>query len=89
MTEGLKMTPAHPGWREFRYLLAEACHFEFGDPDQPEAMTWECDCTTDRATTVLAEHFTDCDIKGSVSYWERRGGQCSCEVLFNVRGDDE
>lgn len=79
------MTTNHPEWEHFCGLLSgkEGCNFK---KDEKKRTTWRCAGGNDKslATAILKTHFPNIDIKKSMAYFEKHGGFCDCEILFNV-----
>lgn len=74
------MTPEHSNWDDFVERLEgpEGCDFEGG------GNTWKCRGGTDKtfATAILTD--MGMDVEASLKYFEKHGGYCDCEILFNV-----
>lgn len=82
------MTPAHPRWREFCDYLGgpDFCAFRLRDPNDPLSWTWNCD-SRDKAKPfcrTILKAMGGFDIAATLAYFDRHGGHCDCEVLFNV-----
>ena len=80
----LAIRPGDPRWSEFIERLAgpEGCDFR-EDP----AWSWVCHGGRDKrfsAAILAAMGFSPAAIRASLSYFERQGGYCDCEVVFNV-----
>ena len=89
-----RMDPSHPKWREFLDRLegAEGCDFKQKDPNDPTSVTWKCAGGTDKslAGKILAKMgLSDVEILSSFTYFEKEGGYCDCEILFNVAVGEE
>lgn len=83
------MTPEHPRWDEFCERLEgpEGCNFVERVPGDVSTVTWRCGGGTDKsyARQILAAMgFSPGLVEGSLLYFEKHGGYCSCEILFNV-----
>jgi len=81
------MKPGNARWEEFTERLSgpEACDFKLKDPDDPMSFTWTCKGGTDKSmATAILEDMGGFDVVGSLVYFERNGGYCDCEILFNV-----
>jgi len=81
------MTPNHPRWEEFCNLLEgpEGCDFR---EDGDRGPTWHCNGGKDKtfAIKILKQMgFSEEEVEGSCKYFEKHGGYCDCEILFNVR----
>ncbi len=78
------MTPEHQKWDEFIERLegSEGCDFKETEPGKP---TWECagGRNKDFAKAIL-ETIPNVDIDASLEYFEKRGGYCDCEIIFNI-----
>ena len=79
------MTTEHPEWDTFCALLSgpEACDFH---QDEKGKWAWTCKAGRDKtfARTILMEWWNDIDVGASLAYFDRHGGHCDCEILFNV-----
>ncbi len=78
------MTPAHPLWEEFVQRLEgpEGCDFQ---QDETGQWQWQCQGGTDKSKAIaILETMPDIDVEASLDYFERHGGYCDCEILFNV-----
>jgi len=79
------MTINHPSWKHFVKLLEgkEGCNFR---KDTKGEVKWKCKGmhNKDLAKNTLKKHFPGIDIKKSMEYFEKHGGHCDCEILFNV-----
>jgi hypothetical protein len=78
----------HPRWEEFQERLQgpEGCDFK---ADQNGETTWRCGGRRDQtlATAILRDmRLTPQAIVATLAYFDANGGQCDCEVLFNVAG---
>lgn len=77
------MTPSHPRWEEFFKRLEgpEGCNFRQNEAGN---IVWNCDNTTERpfARKILAD--MGFDVERSLAQFEREGGYCDCEIVFNV-----
>jgi hypothetical protein len=70
------MDSNHPGWGEFRRLLANNIGLRnkcLGEREKPECRK------------ILEKHFSEIDIAETLTYFELAGGYCDCKVLHNVR----
>jgi len=73
------MTKEHPRWNEFIDRLAgkEGCDFEED--------SWKCSRETDKPlASKILKSMGNIDVTGSLKYFEKNGGYCDCEILFNV-----
>lgn len=82
------LTPTHPRWREFADTLGGPgyCDFQMPDEDASKA-TWDCTGHEDRphARRLMATMgFSSVEIEAALGYFDRYGGHCDCEILFNV-----
>jgi hypothetical protein len=79
------LTPAHHSWPRFYDLLTgpEGCNFR---QDGNGKTTWTCYGGWDKrfAWTILTKYFPGLDPFMTMDSFERRGGHCDCEILFNV-----
>lgn len=66
------MTPAHQHWRAFKKILAR------------EVRAVGCDQDLAKARLMLARHFPDVNLQGSVEFFRKSGAYCDCEILFNL-----
>ena len=84
------MTPEHPDWREFIYLLEVAVEGQgcIGDGVQVDPATGRQvrlhQAHHAHAMRVLAQTWPDVDVEESISFFQQNGGYCDCEVLLNV-----
>ena len=58
--------------------LDKACNFRGESKD----ITWECDHDHRRCREILLK-YENIDIEATIKYFEKNGGYCDCEVLFN------
>lgn len=81
------MTVHHPRWKEFAEALegSRYCNFHEAVPGDKSSVTWTCLRGHRRpfARALLAE-MGNFDVEASLEYFERNGGHCDCEILFNV-----
>ena len=78
------MRPGHPRWREFLERLEglDGCDFK---EDEKGQVTWRCEGGNDKSlASAIMRSMGDVDVSGSLSYFERHGGYCDWEILFNV-----
>ena len=79
------MTPSHPRWREFAERLAgpEGCDIREDDAGE---LHWCCSAhTREKAVAILrAMGISDAELLETLDYFDRNGGYCDCEILFNV-----
>ena len=83
----LILTPDSERWHEFVGLLAgpEGLNWR-GENGNPR---WDCDgCTLTKSAAILCVHFPEFNVNSTLEYFERHGGHCDCEVLFNVDGQE-
>lgn len=79
-----RMTRDHARWEEFCERLAgpEGCNFSDDG--------WLCAGGRDKTfATAILESMGGIDVAASLSYFERNGGYCDCEILFNVDVRDD
>jgi len=74
-----------PRWREFVKLMEgeEGCNFR-----RKVDGSWEWDCASDESRPIarkILEKMGGIDVEKTLKYFERKGGYCDCEILFNVR----
>ena len=86
------MRPGHRRWFEVLHRLEgpEGCDFRRVDPTpgNPSGITFNCGTGKDKSkATAILKEMGDIDIDASLRYFERHGGFCDCQVLFNVRYD--
>ena len=78
------MTLEHSQWSRFIDLLRgkEGCDFQ----GEPPKTTWRCLGYEDKSLSksILLRFFPKVDIKSTMEYFERSGGFCDCEVVFNI-----
>lgn len=83
----LTMNPRHPRWIEFLTRLEgpEGCNFQAGSEGQAGGSTWLCfgGRNKEKALKIL-ESMDGINIPASLRYFERKGGFCDCQILFNV-----
>lgn len=78
------VVPGDPRWAQFmdRLIGPEGCNFR-EDP----RWTWTCFGGRDKrfSTLILTSMgLSRAAVRASLAYYERRGGYCDCEVVFNV-----
>lgn len=82
------MSPAHPGWKKFAELLEgpEGCDFKQTVKGDPGSTTFKCGGGKNKeyATAILKKYFPKIDVEKTLAYFEKRGGYCDCEILFNI-----
>jgi hypothetical protein len=80
------MTPVHPRWDEFcdRLEGPEGCNFKEKKPGDAKSVTWKCSSSTARPLAKAILEDMGMDVKKSLSFFEKHGGYCDCEILFNV-----
>lgn len=66
------MNRKHPKWKQFRHELNYDIDL-FG-----------CKNDTTLAKNLLKSDFPDIDIPKTLAYFEKHGGFCDCEIIFNV-----
>jgi len=80
------MTRKHKDWDNFCALLEgkEGCNFRYVGKNKK--IVWSCKGGEDKtyAKKILKKYFPDIDIKKTFKYFEKRGGFCDCEILFNI-----
>jgi rhodanese-related sulfurtransferase len=79
------MSPTHFRWPEFVSRLEgpEGCDFR----EENGKFSFKCGGGNDKskATAILKDMgFDDLSIRQSLAYFEKHGGYCDCEILFNV-----
>ena len=77
------MTPLHKRWDEFRDLLTgvDGCDFK---KNKKGEHAWMCKHDHSLTCRVLKKHFPKIDIEKTLAIFNRCGGHCDCEILFNV-----
>ena len=75
------LTPKSPRWDMFVRLLDST----MTEASLPEGK-WPCRHDHRYAEAVLAE-LGGIDIDGTLRFFEKHGGYCDCEILFNVDPD--
>lgn len=84
------MTRKHPQWNEFcdRLEGKEGCNFrkEKTKNHLKGEIVWKCagGMNKDLSTKILKKYYPDINIPKTMKYFEKLGGHCDCEVLFNV-----
>lgn len=81
------MTPDNKRWQEFIEKLEgpEGCNFKEKVKGYPQSITWQCSSKKDRHfTTSILNKMGNIDVKKSLKYFDKHGGNCDCEILFNV-----
>lgn len=82
------MNTKHPQWAEFCSRLdgKEGCNFHEKKKGDPKSVTWKCKGGTDKslAEAILKNYYPSIDIPATFKYFEKNGGFCDCEILFNV-----
>lgn len=77
------MTPTNPRWDEFTEKLGgeDGCNFR----EKDGKTIWTCNGEKDRpfARKILTE-MGDIDIDATMEFFNKHGGYCDCEILFNV-----
>lgn len=65
------MSPTNERWEEFVSRLGE--------------VAWKCNASGERplARSIL-EEMENVDIEATMGYFDKHGGYCDCEILFNV-----
>ena len=78
------MTTGHPRWKEFIQKLIGDDGIRLRQDN--EVWYWECpgDFNKPIARKILEEMGLDIDIKMTMYYFEEHGGNCDCEILWNV-----
>lgn len=85
------MNKKHKEWKNFCELLngKEGCNFQEKIKGKPDSITWKCKGETKGyAENILKKYFPKINIKKTFKYFEKNGGYCDCEILFNVNEDD-
>jgi hypothetical protein len=85
------MTPDHLRWEEFIQRLEgpEGCHFQGEYDDKGElildSVTWECAGGDDKSkAAAILGTMPQIDLPASLTFFEKHGGVCDCEIVFNV-----
>lgn len=86
---GRLMSPGHPEWQRFFELLEgpEGCNFR-RNPDKYEDDNIEWDCSSKstryKSRAILERYFPGVDIEATMAFFDKHGGHCDCEILWNV-----
>jgi hypothetical protein len=81
------MKPGHPRWSEFigRLKGPEGCNFIAHELGNPASITYRCLGGKDKSKAIaIMKEMGGLNIRGSLLYFEKHGGFCDCEILFNV-----
>ena len=84
------MTTGHPRWKEF--ILKLMCEDGIRLRREDKDWSWECpgDFNKPIARRILKDMEVDIDIELTMRYFEEHGGNCDCEILWNVhKGEDK
>lgn len=70
-------------WRVFCNRLSgkEGCNFKGKDV---KSMTWRCNNRMSRPFASKILKSMGFNVAGTLRYFEKHGGYCDCEILFNV-----
>lgn len=82
------MRPEHAKWHKFLKRLEgpEGCNFT----ETEKGITWRCQGGRDKSlATAIMRRFPDVDLERSIDYFEKNGGYCDCEILFNLGGKND
>ena len=77
----------HLQWEEFLCKLEgeEGCDFKEKEPENTRSTTWKCNNKKERPfARKIMESMGDIDIDKSMEFFDKHGGYCDCEILFNV-----
>lgn len=80
-----RMDHGHPRWDEslWRFDGPEGCNFRTSKATGKT--TWRCEGGYDKTKAeAILKAMGDIDIQSSMKYFEKNGGHCDCEILFNV-----
>ena len=62
----------------------EGCNFKEGGGGE---ITWRCNGGRDKSLAVaIMKKIKGIDVERSIHYFEKNGGYCDCEILFNLDG---
>ena len=75
------LTIDHPKWEEFFAKIVASCDFT---ERKPGNYSWNCDGTHKKTIAILEKHYPWANVHKTLSYFRRNGGNCDCEVCFNV-----
>ena len=78
------MDKKHPAWKEFYERLdgKEGCNFR---KDNNGEIIWNCKGGRNKELAIaIMEKICNIDIKRSIEYFNKNGGYCDCEIIFNV-----
>ena len=80
------VSPQHPLWENFceRLQGVEGCDFKINEKG---GIYWKCGRDKSKARAIL-ETMENVDIDGTLKYFDEHGGNCDCEILFNVLGTE-
>ncbi len=84
------MKPGHRRWMEFAARLEgpEGCNFRYQEPNNPASIVCNCEGGRNKCNAeAILKEMGEIDIPGSLLYFERHGGFCDCQILFNVACD--
>jgi hypothetical protein len=78
------MKPSDPNWERFKNLLSGPQGLNFRQEDGETKH--DCDQSWERpfARKILASYFPGYSIEKSLKFFEKRGGMCDCEIIWNV-----
>lgn len=84
------MTPDHPRWKEFYERLEgeEGCNFRYTNgKGKVKDITWDCGGGRDKSFAIsILETMEGIDVEKSLDFFDKHGGHCDCEIIFNVEG---
>lgn len=73
------MDKRNVNFTEFIEELDKKCNFR----GQGDEMKWDCGNDHQFCKEIL-QNYENIDIEATIKYFEKNGGHCDCEVLFNV-----
>ena len=86
------LTKEHQLWNDFCKRLEgeEGCNMQItGDGLNLDDYQFRCDRTMERPyTKKILQKYNNIDVEGTMKYFEKQGGYCDCEILFNITGKD-
>ena len=81
------MDHSNARWDEFidRLEGPAGCDFKEKEPGNVNSVTWKCAGGHDKSIAIkILEDMGDIDIPESLRFFDKNGGHCDCEILFNV-----
>lgn len=78
------ITPASGAWPKFVKLVKKGIKWKCIDPSVPR---YKFDCDHDgleQTTSVLAKNFGEDALQETLSYLQRTGAKCDCDILFKI-----